>query len=110
MAHANNNNGRLKFPETATGMRVLVKKLVKVYSQTVLYQTQARFTRYMNRFILQGYSGDLVNLKQMHFPRIPTIQQTENRSLPGQCQYLSVDLLRMKKNAVIFPESTQVPW
>ena len=28
MAHANNNNGRLKFLETATGMKILVKKLV----------------------------------------------------------------------------------
>ena len=96
MAHTNNNNGCLKFPEVPTGMKVLVKKLVYVYSQTVLSQTQARFTRDMNRFISPGYSGDLVNLEQMHFPRysnwIPTIQQTENLSLPGQRQYLSVDL------------------
>ena len=28
MAHANNINGCLKFPETATGMKVLAKKLV----------------------------------------------------------------------------------
>ena len=70
MAHTNNNNGCLKFPEVPTGMKVLVKKLVYVYSQTVLSQTQARFTRDMNRFILPGYSGDLVNLEQMHFPKI----------------------------------------
>ena len=69
MAHANNNNGCLKFPEAATGMKVLVKKLVSVSSEAVLSQTQARFTRDMNRFILPGYSGDLVNLEQMHFPR-----------------------------------------
>ena len=114
MAHTNNNNGCLKFPEVPTGMKVLVKKLVYVYSQTVLSQTQARFTRDMNRFILPGYSGDLVNLEQMHFPKI--FKLNTNNSTNRKPQFTRATpiplcrlVLGMKKNAVIFPERGQLP-
>ena len=34
---------------------------------------------------------------------------TEQLDLPGHCKYLPVSLLRVEKNAIIFPGNKQIP-
>ena len=38
----------------------------------------------MNRFILPGYSGDLVNLEQMHFPKISKLNTNNSTNRKPQ--------------------------